>query len=174
MNFDSSLCFFVFVFISDLSDFLKRLNDFSQKNNVVIQGFDARKIADAEHLSFSVYRAKQAFLNQTNEAKDIGLEVLRFSSGQKKIDKAFSMGLIQGENRSVFILFGETDAALQTAKKAFLEEFETPEIPEPIPGEKKPFLMKQFDITKKELEVVGENKINDLVMERVALVDITR
>jgi len=34
------------VFIADLPAFLQSLNSFSEKNNIKIQGFDARKIID--------------------------------------------------------------------------------------------------------------------------------
>jgi KEOPS complex subunit Cgi121 len=162
------------LFVEDLPAFLRLLNIFSEKNDVKIQGFDARKIIDADHLFFSIHRARESFSNGTNEAKDIGLEVLRFSSGQRKIDKAFSMGLIQGENRSVFVFFGESEEQLQKAENAFKAEFELSEISELSVNEKKSFLMKQFEITNEELEIVGESRLKDLVMECVALVDVTR
>ncbi len=174
MNADEILIVSGRLFIADLSLFLQSLNRFSAEHKVKIQGFDARKIADIDHLLFSVYRARQSFSTGTNEAKDIGLEVLRFSSGQRKIDKSFSMGLIQGENRSIFVFFGETEECLETAENAFKAQFgisETTEIPM---SEKKPFLMKQFEITDTELKTAGESRLKDLVMERVALVDVAR
>ncbi|WNY24081.1 hypothetical protein MmiHf6_14080 [Methanimicrococcus hongohii] len=160
--------------IDDLPSFLQSVNVFSEKHNIKIQGFDARKIIDEDHLFFSIHRARDSFSKGENEAKDIGLEALRFSSGQRKIDKAFSMGLIQGENRSIFVFFGESEAQLKEAENAFKAEFELSEIPDLSIDEKKPFLMKQFEITDEELETVGENNLKDLVMERVALVDVTR
>ncbi|WNY29411.1 hypothetical protein MmiEs2_16400 [Methanimicrococcus stummii] len=160
--------------IDDLPVFLQSLNDFSSKHNIKIQGFDARKIIDIDHLLFSIHRARESFSNGVNEAKDIGLEVLRFSSGQRKIDKSFSMGLIQGENRSVFVFFGASEECVQKAENAFKAEFGLSDFPEISPEEKKPFLMKQFDITEDELQTVGETRIKDLVLERVALVDVTR
>ena len=174
MNSNSVLCVSGLITVTDLPSFLQSVNAFSAKHNVKIQSFDARKIIDCDHLFFSIHRARESFSNGTNEAKDIGLEVLRFSSGQRKIDKAFSMGLIQGENRSIFVFFGESEEQLQNAKNAFKAEFELSEIPDLTIDEKKPFLMKQFDITDIELETAGENRLKDLIMERVALVDVTR
>ncbi|MDR2944670.1 MAG: KEOPS complex subunit Cgi121 [Methanosarcinales archaeon] len=162
------------LFIADLPAFLQSLNHFSAKHSVKIQGFDARKIVDADHLLFSIHRARQSFSKGANEAKDIGLEVLRFSSGQRKIDKAFSMGLISGENRSFFVFFGETAECLKNAENAFKSEFRLLE-PIVIPmSEKKPFLTEQFEITDAELKTAGDSRFKDLVMERVALVDVTR
>ncbi|MBZ3936240.1 KEOPS complex subunit Cgi121 [Methanimicrococcus blatticola] len=161
-------------FIDDLPAFLQSLNDFSAKHNIKIQGFDARKIVDINHLLFSIHRARSAFENNVNEAKDIGLEVLRFSSGQRKIDKSFSMGLIQGENRSIFVFFGDSMELLENAENAFKTEFELKECADLTIEDKKPFLMKQFEIADAELAVAGDSRLKDLVMERVALVDVTR
>jgi KEOPS complex subunit Cgi121 len=162
------------VHVSDLSAFLKALHDFSEKHAVKIQGFDARKIVDEDHLLFSIYRAEDAFFRRANGAKDIGLEVLRFSSGQRKIDKAFSMGLYEGENHSIFIFFGESGKPLENIQNEFYSVFG---LKESIPlalHEKKPFLMAQFNISESELNAVGENRLKDLVMERIALTDVTR
>ncbi|MCL2142003.1 MAG: KEOPS complex subunit Cgi121 [Methanimicrococcus sp.] len=160
--------------VSDLSSFLTSLHDFSKKHSVKIQGFDARKIVDDDHLLFSIYRAEDAFSKGINEAKDIGLEVLRFSSGQRKIDKAFSMGLYEGENDSIFIFFGESDKQLKKIQKEFCSVFGLKESISLSLHEKKPFLMAQFNITESELDAVGENCLKDLVMERIALTGVTR
>jgi len=174
MNFKHTQIVSGSVFIENLPSFLKSLNDFSKTHNIKIQGFDARKIIDEEHLLFSIHRAREAFSSGANEAKDLGLEVMRFSSGQKQIDKSFSMGLVEGKNRSLFILFGETDEQLQNAQNEFENVFEAISYKPISLDEKKPFLMKQFDISDAELNAVGEHKLKDLVMERVALVDIVR
>jgi len=160
--------------IPDLPAFLKSLNDFSAEYGVKIQSFDARKIVDADHIMFAVHRASVAFAAGTNQAKEIGLESMRFSSGQKQIDKSFSMGLIQGENRGLFVFFGASDEQSKSAQNAFCGVFS---LKEDVPfslDEKKPFLMKQFGITDEELNVVGDDKLKELVMERVALVDVVR
>ena len=162
------------VFIENLPAFFKSLNDFSKTHNIKIQGIDARKIIDEDHLRFSIHRAQEAFSSGENEAKDIGLEVMRFASGQKQIDKSFSMGLFEGKNTCYFVFFGESDEHLKKVQNAFKSVFGTNDC-EPISSaEKKPVLMKQFDISKTELEAVGEHKLKDLIMERVALVDLVR
>ena len=160
--------------ISDLSSFLKSLHTFSEKHKVQIQGFDARKIVDDDHLLFSIDRAEDAFSKGVNESKDLCLEVLRFSSGQRKIDKSFSMGLYEGVNDSIFVFFGASAQQLENAQKEFYGVFGLTESTPLSLLEKKPFLMAQFNITANELAAVGENRLKDLVMERVALTDVIR
>jgi len=160
--------------ISDLPAFLKSLNDFSAEYGVKVQGFDARKIADADHLMFAIHRACEAFAAGTNQAKDIGLESMRFLSGSRKIDKAFSMGLVQGENRGLFVFFGEADERMMSAQNAFSTAFGLKKDISLSIDEKKPFLMEQFGISDDELNTAGAGGLKLLVMERVALVDIIR
>ena len=161
------------VFIPDLPAFLKSLNHFSESHRVRIQGFDARKIVDEDHLLFSIYRAREAFIAGTNEAKDIGLEVMRFSSGQKQIDKSFSMGLLKGENRCFFVFFGESAEQLSSVQNEFEDVFKLTEYSLSL-DDKKSFLMKQFGIGDAELKACGEHRLKELVMERIALVDVIR
>ena len=174
MNFKHTQIVSGSVFIENLPAFLKALNDFSITHNVKIQGFDARKIIDEDHLFFSIHRAREAFSSGANEAKDIGLEVMRFSSGQKQIDKSFSMGLFEGKNAYHFVFFGESMENLTAAQNAFKSVFDPNEYVPISLDEKKPFLMKQFGISEVELKAVGEHKLKDLIMERVALVDLIR
>ena len=173
MRFNDILIVSGSVFIKDLPAFLQSLNSFSKQNDIEIQGFDARKIVDPDHLLFAVHRARCAFNTESNEAKDIGLETLRFSSGQKQIGKAFSMGLVPGENRSYFVFFGYPGKTTR-AKDEFLGKFGVSECADFSLDEKKPFLMEQFGITDAELKAADVSKLKDLVLERVALVDITR
>jgi len=90
-----------------------------------------------------------------------------------QIGKAFSMGLVPGENRSYFVFFGYPGKTTR-AKDEFLSEFGISECADFSLDEKKPFLMEQFGITDAELIAADVSKLKDLVLERVALVDITR
>ncbi|WNY25412.1 hypothetical protein MsAc7_09620 [Methanolapillus millepedarum] len=159
--------------IKNLKFFLESLDSYCDEHNLTIQGFDERKIADMDHLLFAIHRAKESFSNNTNVAKNPGLEILRFASGQRQIDKAFSIGLSAGDNKCIFAIFGDLRNP-EPVKSMFIEEFQLRKTtPTPL-EEKKPYLMSQFGITKEELAAVGDDKLKDLVMERIALVDGTR
>ncbi|WNY27516.1 KEOPS complex subunit Cgi121 [Methanolapillus ohkumae] len=159
--------------IKNLKSFLDTLNSYCQEFNLTIQGFDERKIMDMDHLLFAIHRAKESFANHTNVAKDPGLEIMRFASGQRQIDKSFSMGLSVGDNKYVFAIFGDLSEP-DIVKSMFVDEFQLRRTTLSPLSEKKAYLMAQFGITNEELKAVGEDKLKDLIMERVALVDITR
>ncbi|MDV0446917.1 hypothetical protein MsAg5_07810 [Methanosarcinaceae archaeon Ag5] len=159
--------------IKNLPFFLESLGSYCEDHTLTIQGFDERKVADIDHLLFAIHRTKESFSNHTNAAKNPGLEMMRFASGQRQIDKAYSMGLATGDNKCIFAIFGDLRNP-EPVKSLFVDEFQLRRTTPTTLQEKKPYLMSQFGITNEELGVGGDDKLKDLVMERVALVDVTR
>ena len=158
--------------IEDLRMFLKTLNEISSSNKITIQALDADKIAGDRHVRFAVKKATDAMEGQTNVANDLGVEIMRYAAGERQIEKAFSMGLHDGENRVVFVLVGE-EQSLSLASNALLDIIDE----EPLidySSSKREFIISQFNITESEIEAVGEDKIPYLVIERVALVDVLK
>ena len=158
--------------IEDLRMFLKTLNEISSSNKITIQALDADKIAGERHVRFAVKKATDAMEGQTNVANDLGVEIMRYAAGERQIEKAFSIGLHDGENRVVFVLVGE-EQSLSLASNALLDIIDE----EPLidySSSKRQFIISQFNITESEIEAVGEDKIPELVIERVALVDVLK
>lgn len=158
--------------IENLREFLKTLNNISSSNNVTIQALDADKIAGERHIRFAVKKATDAMEACTNVANDLGVEIMRYAAGERQIEKAFSIGLHEGENRVVFVLVGEQNA-ISNASGAIREII----VEKPLldySASKRESIILQFNITESEIEAVGEDKIPDLVIERVALVDVLK
>jgi len=158
--------------IEDLRKFLKTLNNISSANNVTIQALDADKIAGERHIRFAVKKATDAMEAHTNVANDLGVEIMRYAAGERQIEKAFSIGLHEGENSAVFVIVGE-EQSLSLAVIALLEIIdEKPLLDYSV--SKRESIISQFNITESEIEAVGEDKIPELVIERVALVDVLK
>ncbi len=158
--------------IKDLREFLKTLNKISSANNVTIQALDADKIAGERHVRFAVKKATDAMEAHTNVANDLGVEIMRYAAGERQIEKAFSIGLHEGENSAVFVIVGE-EQSLSLAVIALLEIIdEKPLLDYSV--SKQESIISQFNITESEIEAVGEDKIPELVIERVALVDVLK
>ena len=160
------------VHIEDLREFLKTLNNISSANNVTIQALDADKIAGERHVLFAVKKATDSMEANTNVANDLGVEIMRYAAGERQIEKAFSMGLHDGENRVVFALVGE-EQSISSASTALLDIIDEKPLIDYSPS-KRESIISQFNITKSEIGAVGEDKIPDLVIERVALVDVLK
>ena len=152
--------------IDNVEEFLQKLKKISLEKNLTLQALDADKIAGEEHIRFAVEKAINSFKTGTNIANDLSKEIMLYAAGTRQINKAVKLGIHKGENNIVIVAVGDSE----------LSGFD--EIrPEPVLAyreSKKEALMKAFGITNEELEAVGEEKIPDLVLERVALVDVIK
>lgn len=154
------------VLIDNLDEFLHKLKKIGDERNLSIQALDADKCAGEGHIRFAVEKAKSSFNSGTNIAKDLAKEIMLYAAGTRQIKRAVKLGIHRGRNNIVLVAVGET---------------ELPEFKEIIPENvlaynksKKDAIMETFGITAEEVEAVGEEKIPELVLERVALVDVIK
>jgi KEOPS complex subunit Cgi121 len=154
------------IFIDDAEKFLQKLKRISKDKNIVIQAFDADKLAGEEHIRFAVEKAVNSFKTGRNIANDLAKEIMLYAAGTRQINKAMKLGVHSGENNIALVAVGEN---------IDLPAFNI--MPERVlryDSNKKEALMDIFNITEEELEAVGEDKIPQLVLERVALVDVIK
>ncbi|NYT00698.1 MAG: hypothetical protein GKB99_03110 [Methanocellales archaeon] len=156
--------------IEDVGNFLKMLNEVSKKYRVVIQVLDADHIASREHISFAVEKAKKAVQEGRNIAKDLGIEILLYASGKRQIEHAMSMGIHPGKNSVAIVIIGCDTSDATCEMKSVINEYPVLDYTE----HKKKKLIKTFNITEAEIRAVGEDKIPELVLERVALLDVMK
>lgn len=154
------------IFIEDIEKFLRKIKQISKEQNIVLQALDADKLAGEEHLRFAVEKAINSFKTGRNIANDLAKEIMLYAAGTRQISRAMKLGVHNGNNNIAVVAIGEAD----------LSEFD--EItPEPVlryNKSKKAALMDIFNITEEELEAVGEDRIPELVLERVALLDVIK
>ena len=158
--------------IDNLSSFLSEIKKISDELDVIIQAMDSMKIASREHLDFAIKKAFSAFNEGRNVARDPGLEIMRYAAGKRQIGDSFCIGLNEGENKGVFVIAGKEEnirSAVQIVKKMLSSSKELL-----YTSQKRDPLMETFGITEEEVNAAGEDRIPDLVIERVALVDILR
>jgi len=154
------------VFIEDNEKFLQKLKKISKDKNIIIQALDADKLADEEHLKFAVEKAINSFKTGRNIANDLAKEIMLYAAGTRQISRAMKLGVHSGKNNIAVVAIDEAD----------LSEFDeiTPEPVLQYNKSKKAALMDIFNITEEELEAVGEDRIPELVLERVALLDVIK
>lgn len=155
------------VFIDDVEDFLRKLKRRGEEKKITVQALDADKLAGERHIRFAVKKAVNSFRTGTNIANDLAKEIMVYASGTRQISKAMGLGIHKGENNIVLVAVGE-EADLsefnEIMPKRVLEYNES----------KKEAVMRAFNITKEEVGATGEEKIPELVLERVALVDVIK
>ena len=155
------------IFIDNVEDFLRKLKRVSEEKKITIQAMDADKLAGERHIRFAVEKAVNSFKTGTNIANDLAKEIMIYASGTRQISKAVRLGIHRGENNIVLVAVGEEPDLSEFREimpKSVLEYNES----------KKEAVMRAFNITKEEIEAAGEGKMPELVLERVALVDVSK
>jgi len=153
--------------VEDVARTLKTINRIGKETGSVIVLFNAAKIAGKPHIESAVMHAKRSFADGKNIARTLSMEILVYASGQRQCSLAPKFGLQTGQNQVyVLILDGETQRAKEEILGIVCETDEVSAANET--------LKKEFDITDEELEIVGEDRIGELVLERIAMIDAWR
>ncbi|HWQ21085.1 MAG TPA: KEOPS complex subunit Cgi121 [Methanotrichaceae archaeon] len=157
--------------IKDKIELLGRLRDLQARSGWTIQALDADKVASERHLTFACQKAMMAFVEGRNIAKDLGVEILRYASGERQIERAFSIGLSGSTERIALVIIrpdGQDADGLAKEISGLIE----------VDGRgcyfREDIIRAAFDISDEEVRAAGRERIQDLVIERVALVDTYR
>jgi len=164
--------------INDIDSFVERLLLFSRKENLVIQAFDATVIYGKDHLISATTHAQRAFEQGRNATNSLALEILLYAAGERQIQKAIpKIGVKKGKQEIAFVLTNDTTlktkSHIETALiKKLLREFDLTSDESVLKGNRD--TLKRFGITEKEISTVPESNYGDLILEKVALVDVIK
>ncbi|MEF8879932.1 MAG: KEOPS complex subunit Cgi121 [Candidatus Thermoplasmatota archaeon] len=160
--------------ISDVEVFLKQVRNYFEKHGVSAQVFDADMIYGKNHLISAVKHAERAIENGANSADSLEMEVLLYASGERQLKNAIpKMGVKPGRGNIAFVLLKQknTDISDKMIGK-MLDVFKLKRNDKVLEGD--PYILKKFGIKDEELETVSKDKYEDLILEKVALVDIIK
>lgn len=127
---------------------------------------DADRVCGVDHLFSAVAHARRAFERGTNSSNTLGMEVILYASGERQISKAKrKMGLHKDTERVALVaLEGDAGKALETLG------LERDDSVLDCSAEKG----RAFGIEDAELRTVGEELLPDLVLEKVAFVEVLK
>jgi KEOPS complex subunit Cgi121 len=160
----------------DRDQLLSRLHNLEAEHGCTIQAIDADLVVSHKHLVFAAEKALAAFGEGRNVAKNPGLEILRYASGERQIGRALAMGVSPTTRRIALVVVGEKQNGSRAPSFPDADELATVIEPDgllEIAFDPKA-VRETFHITDDEITAVGEGRIPDLVLERVALVDTYR
>ena len=159
--------------IQNIDGLLEQIQSFSQKNNVCIQVFNADMIFGKNHLISAVEHAQRSMKNKTNTTNSLGMEILLYASGERQLKLAIpKMGVKTGRAKIVLTLVKEKGEISDKIVNEMLNLFSLARDDSVIDGDKE--TLKIFGINKTELKTVSKNKYGDLILEKVAMVDIIK
>jgi KEOPS complex subunit Cgi121 len=158
--------------IRDRNRFLSTLRELQARSGCILQALDADRVVSEEHLRFATKKALLAFSEGRNVAKDPGLEILRYASGERQIERALSIGISGDTKRIALVITNQpkyecrwpenSELAALIDVDGFGCSFELDAV------------KKAFCISDEELKIVDETRLSELVLERVALVETYR
>ena len=157
--------------IQSIDSFLDKVESFAKSHNVVIQAFNADVIYGKNHIVSAVEHAIRAMEEKTNTTNSLGMEILLYSSGERQLKIAIpKMGVKKGQANIAFVF---------TAGKApdkiisdMLVKLSLVRDDNVIDGDIN--TLKRFGISEDEINTVTKAKYGDLILEKVAMVDIIK
>ena len=149
--------------IADPREAIERLRSL-QGGSVL--ALNADLVCGAEHLQSAVEHALRSFDRRTNACNDIAMECLLYASGERQISKAQDkMGMRKGVGRLALVLFGPMAEEAMNALDLDRDDSVLDASAEKA---------LRFGIERREIEALGLERASDLVLERVAFVDILK
>jgi len=131
-----------------------------------VLALNADLVCGKEHLESAVEHALRSFERGTNTANNIMMETMLFASGERQISKAQDkMGVKRDAERIALVLF----AAKPDPVLKYLGLRRDDEV---LEASKEKAL--RFGITRNELDEVSEGKEADLVLEKVAFLEVLK
>jgi len=157
--------------VDDLDDYLGRLGALRDEHCVALQGLNARYVVSPLHVEEAVEKARRSFERGENVADTLSMEILLYAAGTRQIDVATRAGLRRGENDTVFVVVGEDETAVDSVAdevRSFTYE------PDGFVYGDEERLTEFFNVGREEREAVGDDKLEMMVLERVALLDVNK
>ncbi len=131
-----------------------------------VQLLDARLVCGRDHLLSAFEHADRAFREGRNTAKTLAVEFALFVSGERQIADALAKVGIRGDTAEFAVVsFGGVPDDILGPLALTRDDSVLAETPAKL---------RAFGLTDAELATVPPDRVSDLVLERVALVDLLK
>ncbi len=159
--------------VNDVDRFLKKIREFAEKNNLIIQIFNADLIYGKNHLVSAVEHAERAFKTNTNATNSLEMEIMLYASGERQIKLAIpKMGVKMGNSKVAFVIFKIKGQIQKRIIDNLIKLLAFRRDDSVLEGNKDTII--NFGITQEEIDTVSELKYGDLILEKVAMVDVIK
>ena len=161
----------------NVKEILDRVQKFAKVENITIQIFDAKYIFGNDHIISACEHAKRAFARGSNISDNLAIEILLYAAGEYQIKNALAKLGINTQSRSIAIVFIGLDEKPESLIRKFLDNLNTAGIKlehndEVLAGNRDKLI--RFGISDEEISAVPEERWPELILEKVALLDISK
>jgi KEOPS complex subunit Cgi121 len=189
--------------IPDERNFIAKIREIANSSLVYVVFFERSAVAGCNHIKAALSLAERSFFEYKKPVSNFfEMEVLLYAFGTRQTGLASGFGIHRGRNDSIVLICskrkGSEEESISDLEVAFnsyvtdltliisgldectgneIQILTTEECPEFFAGRSDKNmlqLMEIFDITSDELEICGKNRIEELVIERCALLDVNR
>ena len=157
--------------VDDRDAFLRMIQGIARSCSTHIVCFDADKLAGRDHAEAALQHAQRSFFSEKQISNSFEMEALLFAAGSRQCLVAALFGIQEGENRTFVCSYPVNKDVWKDL--SHLMHFVTETWDEMTP-DKEARLMVLFNITQEELDMVGRDRMKDLILERIALLHVNR
>ena len=158
--------------IKDVDSFLQQITSFAQDNSVVIQAFNADVIYGKNHLISAVDHAMRAMERKTNTTNSLAMEILLYSAGERQLKLAIpKMGVKKGNANIAFVVVDNKKRDEKSIDE-LLKELSLKRDDNVLEGNED--TLKSFGLNDQTIKTVTKDKYGDLILEKIAMVDIIK
>jgi KEOPS complex subunit Cgi121 len=157
--------------IEDRAEFLQTIQSIAQLRSAHIVCFNAENIAGREHAEAAIFSAQRSFFSGRPISNSFEMEALLFASASRQCNTAAIFGIHADEN-VMFICSCPANELVWEDLSHYMVFVD--EKWEEITPEKEERLKVFFGITQEEIAVVGRSRVIELVLERIALLEVNR
>jgi KEOPS complex subunit Cgi121 len=157
--------------VLDIGSFLSWLRAISNRNNVSLVCFNAELMVGQEHVLSAMFHAKRAMNKGNCISSTFEIEALLYAAGSRQCQEAAKFGVHQGLNNCYLCMYPANPQVwpdLLTVMTVSTGDWEQ------MTDDKIKVLNSVFGITNDEIAVTGKDRIKDLVLERVALLEVNK
>lgn len=157
--------------IDEPDRYLMKVRQIGSHYGVHIILFNAEMMAGMAHVCSALKHAFRAFDQGTAISNSPEMEALLYASGTRQCRSGLRFGIRPGKNRAYLCICPGERKVLDDLLEDGTVVHEDWSILSPEKAER---LMDLFGITPEELDVSGRERLTDLILERVALLEVYR
>lgn len=150
---------------------LRVIREIGRHHSINIVCFNAEMLAGREHADAAIQHAWRSIISPKPISNSFEMEALLFAAGSRQCSVAAEFGIHEGENKMYVCLYPPQEGAWKVLSHHM--RF-VPETWDEWPPQKVDRLISLFGISQDELETVGQSHLKDLILERIALLEVCR
>ena len=158
--------------IDDPAAFLRKIRTIAESFDTHIVCFNTSMLAGQRHARAALHHAVRSYHDGSMVSNTLEMEALLNAAGSRQCTIAARFGVHSGENQMYICCYPVRDGIWDNLFP--LLNFNGEEDADLIDPQKQAYLMELFGITPEELATTHGDRIVDLVLERIALLEVYR